>query len=154
MASSIPTARTNLYTGLLALSADGQPLDNVGVYRTGLWREAQAHDRVTVLNARNINRTWASLGLQRLEETYTLPVAVEVYRTGDDLAYVEARLWAIITEIEKYVMANNTLGGIVKWATPAGAVDPEQSGPSSTDEDTLLGMLTVRLDCMARVLLA
>lgn len=154
MASSIPAARTTLYAGLQALTATGQPLEGVGVYRTGLWREEQAHDRVTVLNARNILRTWASLGAYRLEETYTLPVAVEVYRTGADLAYVETRLWAIITEIEKYVLGNLTLGGVLKFATPAGAIDPEQAGPSSQDEDTLLGMLTVRIDCTARVSLA
>lgn len=154
MASSIPTARTNLYTGLQTLTADAQPLDNVGVYRTGLWREVRAHDRVVVLNARNIEQDFASIGKFMFEENYSIPVAVEVNRVGDDVAYVEARLWAIVTEIQKWVVANYTLSGAVKWIKPAGAFDPEQSGPNAADEDALLGMVTLRFDCMARVLLS
>lgn len=152
MASSIPTARTNLHAGLVALTATGQPLEGVGVYRTGRWTEDQAHDRITLLNARNITRTPAALSPQTpIREEYTLELAVEVFRSGDGIATVETRLWAVITEIEKYVLANKTLGGAVNQALPSGA--DEQSGPSQADEDTVLAMATVRLSCWARVLL-
>ena len=152
MASSVPTARTNLYTGLLALTADGQPLDNVGVYRTGLWKEAQAHDRIVILNAREVRREVMALSPQTpMREEYTLNVAVEVYRQGDGMQVVEDRLWAIITEVEQYVMSNKTLSGAVMQALPM-QVD-EQSGPSATDEDTALAMATLQIQCRARVFL-
>ena len=152
MASSIPTARTNLYTGLQALAAPAQPLAGVGVYRTGLWKEAGEHDRIIIGNARDINRDVAALARPApFREEFAILVNFEVYRTGNDLGFVEDRLWDVITEVEQYVMANTTLAGAVSQALP-GRVD-EQSGPSSNDEDTLLAMATLRLDCWARVFL-
>jgi hypothetical protein len=154
MASSVPGARDWLHTTLSALSAPGEPLEGVAVLRTGLWRDVSAHDRVIVLNARDIRREWAHLGQERLEETYTLPVAVEVNRRGDDVSFVEDRLWAIVTAVERAVVEDYTMGGAVRAATPAGADAPgEQAGPNATasSEDALLGMLTVRFECMAHV---
>lgn len=153
MASSIPTARNNLYTGLAGLAAVGQPLEGVGVYRTGLWRESRTRDRVFLLNTRDIAQDFSSIGQFRVEENYVLPVAVEINRRGDDISVVEGRLWAVVAELQKWVVANYTLSGAVKWCKPAGAINPEQSGPSATDEDALLGMVTLRFECMARVLL-
>jgi hypothetical protein len=49
-------------------------------------------------------------------------------------------------------MANPTLGGAVNQAVP-GAAD-EQSGPDASDEDTVLAMATLQVDCWARVLLS
>jgi hypothetical protein len=150
MASSIPAARTNLHSGLQALTAPAGALEGVGVYRTGLWREAGEHDRVVIGNARDINRDVAALARPApFREEFAILVNFEVYRTGDDLGFVEDRLWDLITAVEQYVMANPTLAGAVSQALP-GRVD-EQSGPSSSDEDTLLAMATLRLECWARV---
>ena len=152
MASSVPAARTALHEGLAALTGVSEPLEGVGIYRTGLWKEAQAHDRITVGNARDVQRQVAALSTQTpMDEEYTLLVMFEVYRTGDDLEFVEDRLWALITAVEQFVMADKTLNNTVRRALPAG-VD-EQSGPSSTDEDTLLAMATLQIDVQARVFL-
>jgi hypothetical protein len=153
MASSVPAARTALYNGLAALTGPAEPLEGVGVYRTGLWKEASASDRVTVLNASGVEREVAALARPApFREEYTLNVAFEVYRGGDGMQFVEDRLWALITAVEQYVMANPTLGGAVNQALPM-RVDPEQSGPHASDEDTVLAMATLRLACWARVLL-
>ena len=56
MASSVPSARTALHEGLAAITGTGEALEGVGVYRTGLWREAAEHDRVVVLNASGVER--------------------------------------------------------------------------------------------------
>ena len=154
MASAVPAARSALYTSLSALTAVGQPLENVGVYRTGLWREARQSDRVTLLNAVDIRREVAALATTApFREEFTLQVAVEVYRKGpaDDIDVVEDRLWAIITEVEQLVMSDRTLGGAVRQAMP-GDVN-EQSGPSGNDEDTLVAFATLQIDCWARVFL-
>jgi hypothetical protein len=153
MASSVPAARTALYEGLAALTGTGEPLENVGVYRTGLWKETQAHDRVVVLNASGVDREVAALARPApFREDYTLNVAFEVYRSGDGMQVVEDRLWELITAVEQYVMANPTLGGAVSQALPM-RVEPEQSGPHASDEDSVLAMATLRIACWARVLL-
>ena len=152
MASSIPTARTNLYTGLAGLTGSGEPLEGVGVYRTGLWREQRAHDRVVIGNARDVNRDVAALARPApFREEFNILVNFEVYRAGNDLGFVEDRLWDLITAVEQFVMADHTLAGAVSKAVP-GRVD-EQSGPSSNDEDMLLAMATLRLVCWAKVFL-
>jgi hypothetical protein len=153
MASSVPAARTALYEGLAGLTAASGVLEGVGVYRTGLWREARAYDRIIVGNARDIQREIAALARPApFREDYALLVSFEVYRHGDNMQFVEDRLWALITAVEQYVMANPTLGGAVNQALPAGA--DEQSGPDASDEDTVLAMATLQLDCWARVRLS
>lgn len=150
MASSIPAARANLYTGLTALTVAAQPLEGVGVYRTGMWMEERAHDRVVIGNARDISRDTAALAIPApFREEFAILVNFEVYRTGNDIGFVEDRLWDLITIVEQYVMANPTLAGAINKVLPS-SVD-EQSGPSSNDEDTLLAMATLRLECWARV---
>jgi hypothetical protein len=152
MASSVPTARANLHTGLSALTGAALSLEGVGVYRTGMWGEDRSHDRIVIANAVDINRDVHALARPApFREEFALLVNFEVYRTGNDLAFVEDRLWDLITVVEQYVMANPTLAGAVSQALP-GSVD-EQSGPSTADEDTLLAMATLRLDCWARVFL-
>lgn len=152
MASSVPNARTNLYTGLAALTGPAESLEGVGVYRTGLWREQQARDRVIIGNARDINRDVAALARPApFREEFYILVSFEVYRTGNDVGFVEDRLWDLITVVEQFVMADPTLAGAVNKATP-GRVD-EQSGPSGNDEDTVLAMASLRLVCWAKVLL-
>jgi hypothetical protein len=150
MASSIPGSRTNLYAGLTALTGASEPLEGVGVYRTGLWKEERAADRIIVANAVDIERDVMALAIPApFREEFALLVQFEVYRTGDDVGYVEDRLWDLITAVEQHVMGDKTLAGAVNQAIP-GTVE-ERSGPSANDEDTLIGMATLRLDCWARV---
>lgn len=153
MASSIPAARAALHAGLSALTDPSEPLEGVGIYRTGRWTEDRAHDRITILNAANITREPAALATPTpIREEYTQRVAVEVYRQGNDLQVVEERLWELISAVEAYVMGNKTLSGTVNQALPGGVVD-ELTGPSQDNEDTLIAMATLQIDCWARVLL-
>ena len=150
MASSIPGARTALYAGLAALTGASEPLEGAGVYRTGLWREERAPDRIIVANAVDVERDVMALARPApFREEFALLVQFEVYRSGDDVGYVEDRLWDLITAVEQYVMGDPTLGGAVSQALPAGV--SEQAGPSANDEDTLIGLATLRLECWARV---
>jgi hypothetical protein len=155
MASSVPAARTALYDGLLTLRGPAEPLEGVGVYRTGVWQQSGANDRILILNATDIRRDVVALATSTpFREEFTLNVAVEVYRRGpaEDVDVVEDRLWALITAVEQYVMSDKTLGGAVSKCVPADV--NEQAGPSSESEDTVLAMATLRLECMtARVFL-
>lgn len=152
MSSSIPTARTNLRAGLAALAAAGQPLEGVAVIRTGQWSTITEHERVLVLNAIEISRDWAALGRRRIRETYVIPVRVEAYLDGDDVAAIETRLWDLATIVEEHVMGDLKLSGAVRRATPEGALDPgEEAGPPADSDDVLLARLTLRIACEAIV---
>ena len=63
MASSIPGARANLYTGLTALTAPAGTLEGAGVYRTGLWKEERAPDRIVIANAVDVERDVMALAI-------------------------------------------------------------------------------------------
>jgi hypothetical protein len=152
MASSVPDARAALYTGLTGLQGAAEPLEGVGVYRTGLWRDVSARDRIIIGNARDVQREVAALARPApFREQFELLIQFEVYRRGDDIGFVEDRLWELITAVEQHVMADPTLNGSVSQCLPGG-VD-EQAGPSQQDEDTVISMATLRLECWARVLL-
>jgi hypothetical protein len=154
MASSVPGARTALYNGLLTLRDPAEPLEGVGVYRTGLWKQSGAHDRVIVMNARNVERDVRALARPApFHEEYVLEVGFEVYRRGPetDVDVVEDRLWALITAVEQYVMANEKLGGAVNKVTP-GRVQPS-AGPSPEDDDTIMASAVLDLAIWARVFL-
>lgn len=151
MPTAIPSARTTLHATLQALTATGQPLDGCAVIRTGSWQQVPEPSRVVVLNARDITREWRSVGAKRLTETFTIPVLVETIQDGDGdaLEPVETALWALVTEIERAVMADLTLGGTVLHCRPAGA-DEEQSGPTQ-DHNTIVARTTLRFACEAVV---
>lgn len=126
MASSIPAAKDALQAAISA-SPD---LDGVAVIRTGDWTErVPESDRVIVEGAREIERDWTALGQLRLEETYTLVVSVEVIHRGADLTAAETRMWALVTAVERAVIADVKLGGAVRQCLPAGSPDGENIGP-------------------------
>jgi hypothetical protein len=154
MASSVPTAEVALYDGLAALTGPSGALEGVGVYDIGLWRDTSARDRIMVAESRDIDREIAALSPQTpFRETFVINVQFEVYRRGDDVRFVKTRLWELITEVEQYVLANKTLGGAVSKALP-GRVPNAQAGPSGADEDTVLALATLEIECMtARVFL-
>jgi hypothetical protein len=151
MASSIPAARTYLYELVDALTAEGEALEGVGVYRTGLWREAAPRDRVMLMNAIDIRRDWGHIGRRSMDENYAIQIDVQVYRSGSDLETIEDRLWAIATAIERAIVEDYTLGGTVRRATPAGAPGGATAGPTQEDNDVLMAQSTLRIDCFAQV---
>jgi hypothetical protein len=155
MASSVPGARTALYDGLTATFGGPTPaLDGVGVFRTGLWKDVSARDRIIVGKADPVLRDIAALGtLTPFREEFTLFVYCEVYRRGDDIGFVEDRLWDLVTAVEQFLLADKTLGGNVSQALP-GDVREDQSGPSGEDEDTVIARATLSVECRTnRVLL-
>lgn len=156
MASSIPTARTNLVTILTALTDSGQPLEGVQVVRTGEWEDSGANEVIAVLNARNISRDYRVVGGggTKLDEDYDIPVLVRTYLTGAGLQTVEDRLWAIVAQVEKAVVTNRSLTNAVRLASPRGSMgDDENSGPSQ-DPNVVVAQVTLRIACEADVDLA
>jgi hypothetical protein len=143
--STIPAARTNLVAGLAALQAT--TLAGVTVSRTGAWDEMGNFDSIAVLNARDINRAWPMFGFPTFDETYTIPVDVRCFNTGNDVSVVETRMWALITIVESYVLANTTLGvTAIQTALPEGLLPPgEESGPIENDTLHARGTVSVRV---------
>lgn len=147
--STIPAARTSLYTGLLALQAT--TLAGVGVYRTGIWDERAESERITVANARNISREWPASQADWFTEEYTIPVQVRVFDAGDDVLVTETRLWALISIVEASVMASG--GGQadfgvagVQTAHPIGLAPPgEESSPIENDLLMAKGTVEIRV---------
>jgi hypothetical protein len=123
----------------------------VTVSRTGAWDEPGNFDSISVLNARDVRRAWPSFGFTQFDETYTIPVDVRCFSTGNDVSVVETRMWALITIVESYVLANTTLGvTAIQTALPEGLLPPgEESGP--IENDTLLARGTVSVRVRALV---
>lgn len=143
--STIPAARTNLTAGLAALQAT--TLAGVTVSRTGTWDEMGSFDSIGVMNARDINRAWTAFQFATFDESYTIPVAVRCFSTGNDVSVVETRMWALITIVESYVLANTTLGvTAIQTALPDGLLPPgEESGPAENDTLLARGTISIRV---------
>jgi hypothetical protein len=107
--------------------------------------------RSRVLNARDVRRVWPSFQFTQFDETYTIPVDVRCFSTGNDVSVVETRLWALITIVESYVLTNVTLGvAAIQTALPEGLLPPGvESGPIETD--TLLAHATIDVRVRALV---
>lgn len=146
MASTIPAARAAILAGLTALTATGQPLVGVRVVRSAEFEEQPGNEVLTVQGAEDIEREWHGMS-HRLNESYTVPINVTVLRLGRDQAALETRFWAVITEIEKWVVSNagQPLAGAVTIAHPD--LDNEVYGV--VGEDTLAAQTTVRVRCTA-----
>lgn len=150
MASSIPTARSNLVAALEAMQAT--TLAGVAVIRSGSAKARSEREQIIVLNAINIRRDPVNLGGFRFDERYEVPVRVEVLLAGSDVEAAEVRMWELVTIVEQAVMATKTLAGAVSAAVPAGIPDGEDSGVG--DNRTVFAGLTLNVDCWAQVTLA
>jgi hypothetical protein len=142
-ASTIPAAKAALLTALQARAG----LTGVDV-RWGL--PAQTPDvteRVYVGDADNIDREWAALGGQRVNEDYVLQVIVETFQFGDDQRATEERFWVLVNEVEQALRGDLRLAGTVREAGLDGVTD-QKVGP--TDEGWgATGV--VRIRCQARI---
>lgn len=149
MASSIPTARTNLVALLDALTGTGEALEGVAVIRSGSAKARPDRETIVVLNAADIRREPVTLGNRRFEETYAIPVRVEVLKAGSDVEAAEERMWDLCTVVEKTVLENMTLGGAVTRAIPGDIPTGEESGV--LDDRSVVSGLTMNVDCMTRL---
>ena len=141
-ASTVPAAKA----ALLALLAARPALAGVEM-RWGIPARLPSNpERVYVGDATDLDREWAALGAQRLEESYTLQVTVETFGSGDDERATEERLWVLVNEVELAVRGDLTLTGTVRVARPDGATPT--TGP--TDEGWL-ARAVVRVACEARI---
>lgn len=141
-ASTIPAAKAALLAALQARPA----LAAAHVARGIPAKPAARKERVYIGNARDVQRTWAGLGGQRLDETYVLDLVIECFRSGDDQAGTEVRLWELVNEIELTVRADLTLAGTVRSCRPDGST--EETGP---DEGGWLARAVTRLAVEARI---
>lgn len=141
--STIPAAVDRLLVVLAAraglagvLVADGLPVDL-----------PSENERVFVDDAINVRREWAQLGGYRIDESYTIKVAVETYMPGSDRAACRQRLFALIAEVEQAAVLDITLAGVLHWGVKPNAMDPKVL----PTDDGWLGTVTLNLDCSARI---
>lgn len=147
MASSIPGARSGLIALLKAQS--GSTLSGVAIGRGS--ENLAGRESITVDDAIEITREHY-LGADNTRENFTLPVRVEAIQAGNDFEAVEARMWQLMSVLEKTVLLNQDLSGAVDSATPAGIPDGVQSGP--LDDRSVAAGATIRIECFAVVQLA
>ena len=142
--STIPAAVDQLLVTLAAragltgvLIADGLPVSL-----------PSERERVFVDDAINVSRQWAQLGgTFRIDESYTIKVAVETYMPGSDRTACRHRLFALIAEVEQAAVLDITLQGILSWGVKPNAMDPKVL----PTDDGWLGTVTLQLDCSARI---
>ncbi len=143
-ASTIPAAKA----ALLALIAARADLVTDAVHVAwGIPGEVPAAaERIYVGDVIDVGRVWAALGLQRMDETYTLQVHVETWRGGDEQTATEERLWVLVNEVEQAVRADLKLSNTVRVAQP-GRID---ASTFPTDGGWVANA-TVRFVCQARI---
>jgi hypothetical protein len=100
-------------------------------------------ERVYIRGARNWTRRY-SVEQGGFEETYDLPVLVEVDRAGDDHDGTADRMWDIVAAIDDTLRTNEGLNWTVRQAFLAGA-DEDTNVSSQTKGWLSKGFLTVRV---------
>ncbi len=104
-------------------------------------------ERIFIDDATGVGRQWAALGQLRIDETYKLTIPVEVFQEGDDPMACELRMWAIVAEVERAVLNDITLAGILNWGTKPSSMDPK-CFPSG---DGWWSVVALTFDCSARI---
>jgi hypothetical protein len=145
--SSIPATRSALVTGLQALTATGQALEGALVARTAILSEDPAYDRIVVGSAQDITREQRFYGERN--ESYVIPIDVEVIAQTGDISSVENHLWDVVTVVEQWLYANRNLAGLLIDSTVEDFED-EASEPAGSDPDTYVASTTLRLRCDAK----
>ncbi len=140
--STVPAAKSALLAAIQARPA----LAGVLVARGLPAQLPREPERIYIHNARDVDREWAGLGGQLMDETYVIEIIVETFGSGDDQVATENRLWTLINEIELAVRADLTLANTIRTARPDGST--EDTGP--TDEGWL-ARATTRIACVARI---
>lgn len=143
MASTVPAAKTNLIALLQAHTWPG----STPVISWGAPTEAEdyaAGGEMIYLGDEIPTAEFATLGGERLDETYTLPVVIDVTEYGDDERATELRARALRDEVMLVLRTNPTLGGAVNRQTgfryPRGSLpQPGQWRAQLDIEVTLVG---------------
>ncbi len=104
-------------------------------------------ERIFIDDAKSVDRAWAGLGQLRVDETYKLTIHAEVFQEGDDAMTCELRMWAIVAEVERAVLNDITLAGILTWGAKPSAMDPK-CFPSG---DGWWSVVALTFDCSARI---
>ena len=106
-----------------------------------------ARERVYIDDAINVEREWAQLGQFRIDESYELKIAVEVYQEGDDRRACEERMWAIVAEVEQAAVLDVTLAGVLNWGAKPGTMNP-RTFPWG---EGWISQVVLQLECSARI---
>lgn len=154
MASTISTARQNLYALLAAHHWPGEQPQVVYGYPLGY----EEQEVVALGGVEDASEDPAALGGQRHEETYVLLVEIKVYDAAGDADEVDRRGWQLADEVRSVVNTttegDRNLRGAVRWARIGAQVSPgavpAQSGPESAAEGWVI-FITVRVVCAERI---
>lgn len=143
--STIPLAKATL---LATLQSDPD-LDGV-VVEWGIPAEPHPNrEAVYIGDAQDVTREWAQIGQYRIDESYNLHVLVEVYREGTDEQGTEERMWEIVARVERAVVADLTLAGVL--AGP-GHAKPGRLEPRTVRFDAgFHAFCGLRVECSARI---
>lgn len=142
--STIPAAKSLLITLLQARPGLTGVLVDWGIPQQ---EPTDARERVYVDDATGVERAWVALGQLRLDETYRLQVAVEVYREGTDRRACEERMWAIVAEVEQTAVVSMRLP-VSNWEVPK----PEMGDPKTFPwGDGWCSNVMLELVCAARI---
>lgn len=135
------------------LDAITEALPDADVHLSGLVKEGNDSDLVIVENVTEVDREWAHLGRNAMDESYVVPITVQAVLSKQNLAAVEDRMWGMAVVIERLVAQYPTLGGLVQpiGASPDGA-EAIDSGPSEGTK--VLSRMTLRVRVEARVVLS
>lgn len=105
-------------------------------------------ERVFVDDPTGVSREWAQLGgTFRIDESYSIKVAVETYMPGSDRAACRHRLYELIAEVEQAAVLDAPLAALLMQAVKPGAMDPKVL----PTDDGWLGSAMLQLDCEARI---
>lgn len=142
--STIPAAKSALITLLQARPDLTGVLIDWGIPQQ---EPTDSRERVYVDDAINVKRDWIALGQLRLDETYAIQVAVEVYREGSDRRACEERMWAIVAEVEQTAVLSLRLP-VTQWEAPR----PEMGDPKTFPwGEGWCSNVLLELACSARI---
>jgi hypothetical protein len=148
--STVPGVKAALEAGLQGIGGLAGVLVRRGMPAT----QPPEPERVYIDNAVDMSREWMMLGRMRLDESYTIRVPIEVYKNGDDQTACEDRMWTIVALVEQFVIADVTLGGLLKGNTdrPSGMKPdgPDEQNSFATPEGWF-SQAVLRIDCAARI---
>ena len=88
------------------------------------------------------------LGASRSDETYALPIVIDIRRYGDDEQDTEKRAWDLHNQVLTLVRADMTLGGAISHITGYRVRQPPSSIPSPDQWRT---QIVIEMTCAGHI---
>ena len=145
MASSIASARLNLYT-LLAAATWPAPKPQVTFGAPDAYEDQQV---VSLLGIEDPDEEFAALGAQRRAESYVLAVGVKAHDPGGTAQTVDTRAFSYAETVRGVVGANPTFPPDA--VLPAEVVSQTSDGAQSAEGGGWVCFIRLLIRCQARI---